>query len=139
MPTSHVLKHVWHVGKRGKVVVVKDLLLLFCRVRCELSMNHARDGVHHKITSTRCNYSPSHDNRIFLCKVVDAQNPSCCCAYYGFLQTCYNRGIETTVFPKTSSTSNAGWIGLAKYAWTGYISNNYYYIRGISHPIIIRT
>ena len=36
-------------------------------------------------------------------------------------QTCFNRGVESVVVPKTSATAESGWIGLAKYAWSGYV------------------
>ena len=39
-------------------------------------------------------------------------------------QTCFNRGVESVVVPKTSATSESGWIGLAKYAWSGYVRSS---------------
>ena len=37
-------------------------------------------------------------------------------------QTCFNRGVESVVVPKTSASGEAGWMGIAKYAWTGYVT-----------------
>ena len=42
---------------------------------------------------------------------------------YNISQTCFNRGVETVVVPKTSATTESGWMGLAKYAWSGYVNS----------------
>ena len=42
---------------------------------------------------------------------------------YNISQTCFNRGVETVVVPKTSATAESGWMGLAKYAWSGYVNS----------------
>ena len=42
---------------------------------------------------------------------------------YDISQTCFNRGVETVVVPKTSATAESGWMGLAKYAWSGYVNS----------------
>ncbi len=34
-------------------------------------------------------------------------------------QACYNQGTESVVVPKTSSAGDSGWMGIAKYAWSG--------------------
>lgn len=37
------------------------------------------------------------------------------------LQACYEGGKEVIVVPKTSASSDSPWMGLAKYAWSGYV------------------
>lgn len=51
----------------------------------------------------RCRYSIQYDNRIYTCKA------------------CYEGGKEVIVVPKTSASSDSPWMGLAKYAWSGYV------------------
>ncbi|XP_076359619.1 zinc finger FYVE domain-containing protein 1-like [Tachypleus tridentatus] len=75
---------------------------LSCSVRCSNSMNHIRDGTPH-VATTKCRYQHQYDNRIFMCKA------------------CYERGEEVLVFPKTSAASDSTWMGLAKFAWSGYV------------------
>ena len=41
-------------------------------------------------------------------------------SFFFYWQSCYERGKQILVFPKTCSSSDASWIGLAKYAWAGY-------------------
>lgn len=36
-------------------------------------------------------------------------------------QACYEGGKEVVVIPKTSASSDSPWMGLAKYAWSGYV------------------
>ncbi|XP_067140669.1 zinc finger FYVE domain-containing protein 1-like isoform X1 [Centruroides vittatus] len=73
-----------------------------CGIRCSNSMNHRRDGIPH-LASTKCRYQHQFDNRIYLCK------------------SCYERGEEMVVNPKTCASSDMPWLGLAKYAWSGYV------------------
>lgn len=40
-----------------------------CSVRCDLSMNHGKDSIPHRISGARCKYSHQYDNKIYLCKV----------------------------------------------------------------------
>ncbi|XP_029454579.1 zinc finger FYVE domain-containing protein 1 isoform X4 [Rhinatrema bivittatum] len=75
---------------------------LSCGAGCKNSMNHSKEGLPHEAQS-RCRYSHQYDNRVFTCK------------------TCYESGKEVNVIPKTSASSDSPWIGLAKYAWSGYV------------------
>ncbi|XP_063050208.1 zinc finger FYVE domain-containing protein 1-like [Engraulis encrasicolus] len=77
-------------------------LCLACGSGCKNSMNHLREGVPHE-AKQRCRYSHHHDNRLFTCKV------------------CYEAGQQVIVVPKTSSSSDSPWLGLARYAWSGYV------------------
>ncbi|XP_061698985.1 zinc finger FYVE domain-containing protein 1-like [Syngnathoides biaculeatus] len=77
-------------------------LCLSCGSGCKNSMNHLREGVCHE-AKHRCRYSIHYDNRIYTCKA------------------CYEGGKEVIVIPKTSASSDSPWLGLAKYAWSGYV------------------
>nr|XP_020469604.1 zinc finger FYVE domain-containing protein 1-like isoform X2 [Monopterus albus] len=72
------------------------------RSGCKNSMNHLGEGVCHE-ANHRCRYSAQYDNRIYTCKA------------------CYEGGKEVIVVPKTSASSDSPWMGLAKYAWSGYV------------------
>ena len=56
---------------------------------------------------------------------------------YDISQTCFNRGVETVVVPKTSATAESGWMGLAKYAWSGYVNSYLHCTANIFHLIFI--
>jgi len=73
-----------------------------CSVRCECSMNHEQDKKPH-LTSQRCKYQAQFDNRVYLCKI------------------CHEKGVESMVCPKTAETQDSPLLGLAKYAWSGYV------------------
>ncbi|XP_025043274.1 zinc finger FYVE domain-containing protein 1 [Pelodiscus sinensis] len=73
-----------------------------CGCGCKNSMNHAKEGAPHEAKS-RCRYSHQYDNRVYTCKA------------------CYERGKEVSVVPKTSASTDSPWMGLAKYAWSGYV------------------
>ncbi|XP_077476280.1 zinc finger FYVE domain-containing protein 1-like [Stigmatopora argus] len=75
---------------------------LSCGYGCKNSMNHLGEGVCHE-AKHRCRYSLQLDNRIYTCKA------------------CYEGGKEVIVIPKTSASSDSPWMGLAKYAWSGYV------------------
>ncbi|XP_061749814.1 zinc finger FYVE domain-containing protein 1-like isoform X2 [Nerophis ophidion] len=77
-------------------------LCLSCGSGCKNSMNHLGEGVCHE-EKHRCRYSAQFDNRIYTCKA------------------CYEAGKEVIVIPKTSASSDSPWMGLAKYAWSGYV------------------
>ncbi|XP_014033960.1 zinc finger FYVE domain-containing protein 1 [Salmo salar] len=77
-------------------------LCLSCGSGCKNSMNHLGEGVCHE-AKHRCRYSPQYDNRIYTCKA------------------CYEGGKEVVVVPKTSASSDSPWLGLARYAWSGYV------------------
>lgn len=37
------------------------------------------------------------------------------------LQQCYAKGRKNTVVPKTCASNDNGFMGVAKYAWSGYV------------------
>ncbi|XP_038621710.1 zinc finger FYVE domain-containing protein 1 isoform X1 [Tachyglossus aculeatus] len=75
---------------------------LSCGSGCKNSMNHGKEGVPHE-AKNRCRYSNQYDNRVYTCKA------------------CYEGGKEVSVIPKTSASTDSPWMGLAKYAWSGYV------------------
>ncbi|XP_015249569.1 zinc finger FYVE domain-containing protein 1-like isoform X2 [Cyprinodon tularosa] len=75
---------------------------LSCGSGCKNSMNHLHEGSYHE-AKQRCRYSAQYDNRIYTCKA------------------CYEGGKEMIVVPKTSASSDSPWMGLARYAWSGYV------------------
>ncbi|XP_047201559.1 zinc finger FYVE domain-containing protein 1-like [Girardinichthys multiradiatus] len=75
---------------------------LSCGSGCKHSMNHLHEGSYHE-AKQRCRYSAQYDNRIYTCKA------------------CYEGGKEVIVVPKTSASSDSQWMGLARYAWSGYV------------------
>lgn len=75
---------------------------LSCDSRCTLSMNHAFDGIPHK-TSSKCRYQHQFANQIFYCRA------------------CFERGEEIPVIPKSYSSIDSTWMGIAKYAWSGFV------------------
>ncbi|XP_040188991.1 zinc finger FYVE domain-containing protein 1 isoform X1 [Rana temporaria] len=77
-------------------------LCLSCGAGCKNSMNHSKEGLLHE-TPRRCRYSHQFDNRVYTCKA------------------CYESGREVNVIPKTSASTDSPWLGLAKYAWSGYV------------------
>ncbi|XP_073247617.1 zinc finger FYVE domain-containing protein 1-like [Porites lutea] len=76
---------------------------LSCNARCQKSMNHEQDeSVEHECEG-KCHYQAQYDNRIFTCRM------------------CYERGKQVVVIPKMCSSNDSGWLGFAKYAWSGYV------------------
>ncbi|KAG9509606.1 Zinc finger FYVE domain-containing protein 1 [Fragariocoptes setiger] len=75
---------------------------LSCNARCINSMNHHRDGQPHH-TDKKCKYQYQFNNHVLYCRA------------------CYERGDEVIVKPKTCSSTESPWLGLAKYAWAGYV------------------
>lgn len=65
-------------------------------------MNHHRDGKGHE-TDAKCKYQHQFNNHILHCRA------------------CYERGDDVIVTPKTCSSNESPWLGLAKYAWAGYV------------------
>ncbi|XP_054723229.1 zinc finger FYVE domain-containing protein 1-like isoform X2 [Uloborus diversus] len=95
-----------------------------CKSRCLNSMNHDKEGISH-FSSKNCIYQHQYENRVFLCK------------------NCFERGEKIEVYPQTKESSESSWIGIAKYAWSGYVlecgkcgviyrSRQYWY--GNQHP-----
>lgn len=41
---------------------------------------------------------------------------------FSSFQACYEGGKEVIVVPKTSASSDSPWMGLAKYAWSGFVT-----------------
>ncbi|XP_039624056.1 zinc finger FYVE domain-containing protein 1 [Polypterus senegalus] len=75
---------------------------LSCGVRCKNGMNHLKDHIPH-VADGLCQYTHQFNNKVLICK------------------KCYEGGREMIVIPKTSAASDNPWIGLAKYAWSGYV------------------
>ncbi|XP_046384090.1 zinc finger FYVE domain-containing protein 1-like [Ischnura elegans] len=75
---------------------------LSCGYRCQGSMGHLRDGQPHSC-DVLCSYQHQYDNCVYICK------------------SCHSNGREVVVLPKTSSSSDTSWYGLAMYAWSGYV------------------
>lgn len=75
---------------------------LSCNARCINSMNHHRDGLGHQ-TDTKCTYQHQFNNHLLFCR------------------QCHERGEDVIVQPKTCSSNESPWVGLAKYAWAGYV------------------
>ncbi|GCB82483.1 hypothetical protein scyTo_0022676, partial [Scyliorhinus torazame] len=72
---------------------------LSCGARCTKNMNHLKDNVAHTAKS-RCRYTHQYNNKVLICRV------------------CYERGLEVSVNPKTSASTDSKWFGLATYAWS---------------------
>lgn len=75
---------------------------LSCERRCESSMGHLKEGMPHTCAH-RCRYQHQFENCTYICK------------------TCHSNGKEVVVIPKLTSSSDTSWLGLAKYAWAGYV------------------
>lgn len=73
-----------------------------CNAHCESCMNHELDDKPHS-SLIKCKYKAQFRNRVYICKV------------------CYENGVESIVHPKTSETQDSPLVGLAKYAWSGYV------------------
>jgi len=43
------------------------------------------------------------------------------CMVWYVVKACLKRGQEVTVMPKTCTSKENSWIGLASYAWSGYV------------------
>lgn len=65
-------------------------------------MDHSKEGVEHKSSNT-CTFQQQFDNKIYHCKYCDAG------------------GRKAIVRLKNHNSNETAWIGIAKYAWTGYI------------------
>lgn len=77
-------------------------LCLSCGVRCESSMSHEQEDKPH-LASYRCKYKAQYGNRVYICK------------------SCHENGTESIVNPKISEAQDSPLMGLAKYAWSGYV------------------
>ncbi|KAM8954188.1 zinc finger FYVE domain-containing protein 1-like isoform 3-T3 [Pelodytes ibericus] len=75
---------------------------LSCRSRCKNRMNHLKDGVPHQAEGL-CQFAHEYGNKVLICK------------------RCYEEGREVVVIPQTVSTTDNPWMGLARYAWAGYV------------------
>lgn len=75
---------------------------LSCDCRCKNSMGHLREGKPH-YSGTRCRYQHQYENVIYICK------------------KCHANGNEIIVTSRTQTQNEAGWYGLAKFAWAGYV------------------
>ncbi|XP_018418482.1 PREDICTED: zinc finger FYVE domain-containing protein 1-like isoform X1 [Nanorana parkeri] len=79
-----------------------SLRCLSCRARCKNRMNHMKDGVPHQADGL-CQFAHEYNNKVLICK------------------RCYEGGRELIVIPKTVASIDSPWMGLAKYAWSGYV------------------
>lgn len=75
---------------------------LSCKSRCNLSMNHSHDGIPHK-SNSKCKFQHQYSNVIYYCR------------------SCFERGEEVPVIPKTCASTDSNIMGLAKYAWAGFV------------------
>jgi len=75
---------------------------LSCSARCGKCMNHEKEQKAHQ-SEQKCSYQAQYDNKVYTCKI------------------CHEKGIESLVQPKTSETQDSPLLGLAKYAWSGYV------------------
>lgn len=74
-----------------------------CGERCEFSMGHLRDGTPHKCIRL-CSFQHQFQNCEYLCTA------------------CHSGGQRQIVVPKMASANEqSSWLGLAKYAWSGYV------------------
>lgn len=72
-----------------------------CGVRCCGQMRHAGD--HTVDSDVACAYSVQLENKVYSCK------------------RCQENGRRCVVVPKASSSKEGSWVGLAKFAWSGYV------------------
>ena len=87
------LIYPYGIGRLSKEHVVITNKYCSFRVRCDMSMNHLKDGVPHQISGARCKYNHTFDNKIFLCKVSQSPNPLACmsaCRYFHICSTLIN-------------------------------------------------
>ncbi|KAL4238677.1 Zinc finger FYVE domain-containing protein 1 [Mactra antiquata] len=73
-----------------------------CGARCCKSMNHSGvDEDHMADKAHKCKYQHQFENKVYFCK------------------KCHRDGKEVRVVPKTSSSKDNVWLGVAKYVWSG--------------------
>ncbi|XP_069064189.1 zinc finger FYVE domain-containing protein 1-like isoform X1 [Pleurodeles waltl] len=77
-------------------------ICLSCQIRCKNGMNHLKDNIPHQADSL-CQFTHQYNNRVLICK------------------KCYEGGREVIVIPKTVASNDNPWLGLAKFAWSGYV------------------
>ncbi|XP_063229334.1 zinc finger FYVE domain-containing protein 1-like isoform X2 [Bacillus rossius redtenbacheri] len=78
------------------------VVCLSCDRRCSGSMGHLREGVEHYLEA-KCRYQHQFENCTYICK------------------SCHNSGREQRVVPRLTSSSDTSWLGLARFAWSGYV------------------
>ncbi|KAH3850854.1 zinc finger FYVE domain-containing protein 1-like [Dreissena polymorpha] len=75
-----------------------------CGARCVRSMNHnLAEEDHITDKGTKCKYQHQFENKVYYCR------------------KCYRDGKPVRVVPKTSSSKDSAWVGVAKYVWAGDI------------------
>uniref|UniRef100_W5NB36 Si:ch211-11n16.2 n=1 Tax=Lepisosteus oculatus TaxID=7918 RepID=W5NB36_LEPOC len=79
-------------------------LCLSCSVRCKNGMNHLKDSIPH-MADGLCQYAHQFNNKVLICKQYLIASV----------------GGKEILLQKTSASSDNPWIGLAKYAWSGYV------------------
>ena len=64
-------------------------------------MNHWLEGQPHS-SANKCKYQHQFNNQIFICRA------------------CNDRGESSIVIPKAGAQGDSTWVGIARYAWSGY-------------------
>ncbi|XP_058119131.1 zinc finger FYVE domain-containing protein 1-like isoform X2 [Anopheles coustani] len=73
-----------------------------CDARCQLSMGHLELREDHRSTGC-CKYQHQHENKVYLCN------------------RCHVNGRQVVVSMQTQKSTDSSWMGLAMYAWSGYV------------------
>uniref|UniRef100_A0AAG5CYQ5 FYVE-type domain-containing protein n=1 Tax=Anopheles atroparvus TaxID=41427 RepID=A0AAG5CYQ5_ANOAO len=73
-----------------------------CDARCQLSMGHLELREDHR-SSGCCKYQHQHENKVYLCN------------------RCHVNGRQVVVNTQTQKSTDSSWMGLALYAWSGYV------------------
>jgi len=72
-----------------------------CETRCVKQMSHI--GEHSAAVGKKCIFSAQYENKIYTC------------------QKCQENGRKCVVVPKASSSKEGSFLGLAKFAWSGFV------------------
>lgn len=131
-----------------------------CQARCCLFMNHSQhdNGSKHHQAERQCKYHHQFDNKVslifvfvdyyyFLIIIFSRLKPSwktvvLWCKSFSSLMShllkvflcrkCDYNGERSLVVPKTSSAKDSTWLGLAKFAWSGWVKRNQHILRMFS-------
>jgi len=72
-----------------------------CKSRCTKELQHV--GEHSTNSEAECIYAAHLENKVYCCK------------------RCQENGRRNLVVPKASSSKEGSWMGLAKFAWSGFV------------------
>lgn len=100
--SSHCLSCKWVIVSYFYHFLLNNCLSCKCSARCTNSMNHWSDRQPH-LAPHKCKYQHQFNNQIFICRA------------------CNDRGESSTVIPKAGANGDSTWVGIARYAWSGYI------------------